>query len=245
MKWDKNWHDLAQKNIAKGVGYRHRKRLAFKLLAKRKIKGNLLDIGCGDGTAFNLFNKNDFKFFGLDNSAAALKAAKINFPEATYFLGDPTKADFFLGQKFELITCFDALEEVKADERLFNFIFSHLNQDGYFLFTTQHQEKYRTKYDDYAGNVRRYGRDEIISKLAKAGLTVRELITWGYPLYTFYYKNILTKANPDKQWLNKPKQTSFLLNILYKFLFFDDLFIGNANGRILIGLARKNKKHDS
>lgn len=239
MKWDKNWHDLAQKNIAKGVGYRHRKRLALKLLAEHKVRGALLDIGCGDGTAFNLFNKNDFKFFGLDNSVAAVKAAKANFPQATYFLGDPTRADFFLAQKFDLITCFDALEEIKEDERLFNFIAGQLNAGGYFLFTTQHQEKYRTKYDEYAGNVRRYGREEIIAKLAKAGLTNVRLIAWGYPLYTFYYKNILTKTNPDKQWHNKPKQTSFLLNMLYRLLFFDDLFTGNANGRILIGLAKR------
>ena len=242
-EWNKKWIDVGQSKISKAIGYRHRKRLAMKLFEKFELSGNILDVGCGDGTAFTFFDKEKNSFFGLDSSEVAIEIAKKNYPDAQYYLGSITDKNSLPQTKFDIITCFDMLEEIHEDELALANISSLLNTGGKLLITTQHKEKYRTKHDAYAGNVRRYEVKELKEKLIASNFHIIDQITWGFPFYNFYYKNILLKTNPDKQWSDSPKKTKLFLNIFYYFLLLDDIFINNMNGRILVILAQKNSSN--
>ena len=237
--WNTKWVDIAQSNISKGIGYRHRKRLAINLFRKYKLKGKILDVGCGDGTAFTFLDNKDNELSGLDNSEAAIRIAKNNFPNAEYFLGNIIDFSSLPKTQFDIITCFDILEEIKEDELAIHNISLLLKDTGKLLITTQHKEKYRTKFDQYAGNVRRYEVMDLEAKLQKSNFRILETIVWGYPFYNFYYKYFLSKINPDKQWGNSPKKTALLLNLAFYLLLLDDLFKNNQRGRIILILAEK------
>jgi cyclopropane fatty-acyl-phospholipid synthase-like methyltransferase len=48
----------------------------LKFLKKKKVRGNLLDVGCGGGRHCLLFSKNGFETTGFDFSSNAIKIAK-------------------------------------------------------------------------------------------------------------------------------------------------------------------------
>lgn len=170
--WNNKWKDITQGNISKEVGYRHRKRLSFRLIDKYNISGKILDIGCGDGTAFHLFNIRNSQnlFYELDSSDKTLKMAKLNFPNALYYKCSITEKSSLPSEKFDLITCSDVLEEIDDDTLTLQNICDLLSDSGYLLITTQHREKYRTLYDEYAGNIRHYEMADLCEKLETRGV---------------------------------------------------------------------------
>jgi len=59
----------------------------------------VLDLGCGNGRWFKLFQKKGVDYFGVDNSEKLIEIAKKLYPRATFQLGDilslPFPDDFF------------------------------------------------------------------------------------------------------------------------------------------------------
>lgn len=48
----------------------------------------ILDLGCGNGRLYQLFENMQVHYMGVDQSAGLLEQAKQKFPEATFLLGD-------------------------------------------------------------------------------------------------------------------------------------------------------------
>jgi SAM-dependent methyltransferase len=107
-----------------------------KLINKhKKNKGNkLLDVACGSGLEDKYFKKN-FKVRGVDKNRGVLRIAKNRNPEVTYKSGD--MRNFKLDEKFDVITCFDAMnylmnyDDLKKTIKNFS---EHLNEGGLLVF---------------------------------------------------------------------------------------------------------------
>jgi SAM-dependent methyltransferase len=54
------------------------------LLFKDKLKGNLLDLGCGYGTKSEIFHKIGFNVTGIDHDTDRIFKAKTNYPEIDF-----------------------------------------------------------------------------------------------------------------------------------------------------------------
>ena len=98
----------------------------------------VLDVGCGSGQALNLMAKNfpNSHFTGYDFSKEAIQVAK----EESKKLGNKNTLfevqdveHFPQGQKFDLVTAFDAIHDQAAPSRVLDNIKSAVKDDGVFL----------------------------------------------------------------------------------------------------------------
>ncbi len=105
-----------------------------------KQNAKLLDLACGTGSFLMLAINKGISCYGLDLSSSAIEIAKekakINRFNIDYKVADMTnfKYDF----KFDVITCFfdsvNFLDSKAKVKELFNSVYNHLNDGGYFIF---------------------------------------------------------------------------------------------------------------
>ncbi|OGD96021.1 hypothetical protein A3A48_00085 [Candidatus Curtissbacteria bacterium RIFCSPLOWO2_01_FULL_37_9] len=76
-------------------------------LVKLKSSDTILDVGCGEGLSFEVFNKKN-KITGLDTFARQ-KIFQSNF---NYHRGDAEDMSFFNNRQFDLVICIGVLEHI-------------------------------------------------------------------------------------------------------------------------------------
>jgi len=101
----------------------------------KKSKGNkLLDVACGTGLE-DKYLKENYKVTGVDLHQGVLDFAKKRNPKIPYIIGD--MRHFKLEEKFDVITCFDAMchllnyNDLKATLKNF---YNHLTSEGVLIF---------------------------------------------------------------------------------------------------------------
>jgi len=101
----------------------------------KKSDGNrLLDVCCGHGW-HDYFLEKDFEITGVDLNEKVLDIARKRNPEIEYVSGDVR--DFDLGEKFDVVICFDALEHLLTYEELessLGCLQRHLADGGVLMF---------------------------------------------------------------------------------------------------------------
>ena len=113
------------------------------VLKEAKIGQTILDFGCGSGEMLEVFYRNRYrpaKYVGLDILTSQIeknneKFEKLDF--ATFKQADLCQ-DIDLGEKFEIITCFEVFEHIghaNADAFLKN-IWNHCNEGTTVYFST-------------------------------------------------------------------------------------------------------------
>ena len=115
-----------------------------------KSKGfpfSVLDIACGTGVLIGELSKIGFTVKGTDISKDMLEVARTAFPNIDFIVSDMRVMD--LGIKVDLITCtFDSLNyltSIRDLSRVFNNVYTHLNDSGYFLFDINTPKLYEDK----------------------------------------------------------------------------------------------------
>lgn len=101
---------------------------------KRSDGNRLLDVCCGHGW-HDYFLKKDFDVTGVDLNETVLDIAMKRNPEVEYISGDVR--DFDLGEKFDVVICFDALEHLLTFEELessLECLHRHLADGGVLMF---------------------------------------------------------------------------------------------------------------
>lgn len=101
---------------------------------KRSDGNRLLDVCCGHGW-HDHFLKKDFEITGVDLNETVLKIARKRNPEIEYVTGDVR--DFELGEEFDIVLCFDALEHLLTREELkssLGCLRRHLADGGLLMF---------------------------------------------------------------------------------------------------------------
>jgi SAM-dependent methyltransferase len=109
-----------------------------------------------------------------------------------------TDGDFQLlsnNNAYDLIVACEVFEHLEADEPALAAIQRLLRPGGRFLFSVPAFMRKWQNADVFAGHYRRYERDELERKFARAGLEIEELWCYGfpvtaltYPLRQFYYR---------------------------------------------------------
>lgn len=239
INWDQLWLTKQQTNVSRGPSARHKNRWLRKVIAQYELRGSAADIGCGNGDTLGVLRPFFKRLAALDNSLIAIDLARTRFGDVEFHRADICQDIGMFRQTFDLVTCVNALEEFSDDKVVLANFNRLLNSGGHLLLITQHSKRYWSKQDAHAGNLRRYELSEINEKLEAADFSIIESKTWGFPLYTLYYRLVLNRSNPSQQWGAAPKRTSIVSSVLYWILFIDDLFVRFNRGRILFVLARK------
>jgi len=108
----------------------------------------ILDLGCGNGRVFELFNDKKINYFGVDNCEELIKKAKEKYqsPNAIFLVEDALNLSFE-NQKFDAIFCIAVLNHIPSKElriKVLKNIKKVLKKDGILIMTNWnlYQKKY-------------------------------------------------------------------------------------------------------
>lgn len=103
----------------------------------------ILDVGSGTGHHVNGFKKLGYKAAGIDISPAMVQAAKENYPDAQFQVGDVTKAVTFGPSAFTHITClYFTIYYIKNKRQFFRNCMQWLIPGGYLVLHLVDREKF-------------------------------------------------------------------------------------------------------
>lgn len=162
-----------------------RKWLALGLIDEVNVQ-RFLEVGCGRGDLLISLGKKGLAGRGIDFSEQAVQLCRERIVAAG--LSDQLaveQCDLFAlaeGQLYDLVIAFEVIEHLEDDRAALERIRALLRPRGHFLLSVPaHMRKWGAT-DVWADHYRRYERAELGQKLRAAGFTVRELLSYGYPL---------------------------------------------------------------
>ena len=163
--WDKYYNDL--KGVLKPSSFSN---YCKKFL--KNYKGDIYDIGCGNGRDTIFFNKNKLNCIGLDQSSAVIKLNKKKFKKIknnfikTNFVKFPYKSikkNFSIYSRFTIHTI-----NKKQEKILINKIKKLKNLDYLFI-------EARTIYDELFGIGKKIGKNEYLTSHYRRFINPQEL----------------------------------------------------------------------
>jgi 2-polyprenyl-3-methyl-5-hydroxy-6-metoxy-1,4-benzoquinol methylase len=169
--------------------YSFRRSLILKLLPKEGESLYFLDVGCGTGDYARALLERGRIVDAIDISESAVQEAVKRVPERLRSRFHARVGDFSqLGQRarYNGIICSEVLEHVQDDEALLRQLHTLLLPRGSLILSVPADPALWSQDDDFSGHVRRYTREELVSKLTKAGLTVESLWSYGFPILRIY-----------------------------------------------------------
>lgn len=221
--WNK-WSDMK----TYGPMSRHIRRLCLNFLNKVNCK-SILDVGCGEGHFLKEIHLNRpyMEIAGMDISAVAINNARINLPNAKFYILDLEKK--YIEEKFDLITAIDVIEHIDDDAKFLENIYRMTEK--YFLVCTL-TGKMRPS-ENNVGHLRNYSYSELISKLEAAGFAAISVKKWGFPFYSPIYRNLL-QFMPQGATIGKFNFIKKMISALLYALFFINFY---NRGDIIIILS--------
>lgn len=211
--YDKHWWYKARKEI---IDYQITK---FKGNKKENIK--ILDIGCGPGYFFDIYDG-----IGIEANTLFRNENIIN----------KKIEDVIIKDKFDVILILDIMEHLKVDDIVKKFIDNNLKDDGIVIITVPAYKKLYSEHDIVNNHYRRYELYEIISKFKKY-----KIIKKGYfnsILYPAEY--IYRKVTNGKNNMKMPSK--LINNTLYNIFRLEKYLIGNMlYGLSIILILQKDK----
>lgn len=213
---------------------------AKKLIKKDSLK-KIGEIGCGFGILSKKIASLGVNVDAFDLDKKAIRLAKAY--NADNNIQYDAKDIFSLNtkKKYDCLLMIEVLEHIKDDQKALKKINQLLRTKGFLLITVPAHEKYRTPFDDRAGHVRRYTREQLNQKLEKANFEVLKSKYFGFPLLYYYYFHVYLRAAENRDSIRK-KKISVMTRIATWFidrLFLLDLWFPSSRGINLLIIARK------
>lgn len=163
--------------------FRARNRLILSALGRYFANAaSVLEVGCGTGyvlagihSAFPHLQLHGSEIYGkgLDIAAARVKGAAL-------FQMDARKIPF--KEEFDVIGAFDVLEHIEEDSEVLRQIYQALKPVGGIILTVPQHPFLWSQQDEAACHVRRYQRNELISKVEKAGFSINRVTSFVFLL---------------------------------------------------------------
>jgi 2-polyprenyl-3-methyl-5-hydroxy-6-metoxy-1,4-benzoquinol methylase len=106
-------------------------------IIKPYCQGDVLDVGCGDGTFTSQLSKVDKvkNVIGIDLSHTAISEAKRRYPEIKFEVTSATRLPFS-DESFDFITMVELAEHIIDTEQMFKEVNRVLKPEGAILITT-------------------------------------------------------------------------------------------------------------
>jgi SAM-dependent methyltransferase len=154
--------------------FRSRNRILLWVLKNRCIGfQDFLEIGCGTGFVLEGVRETfpDAGLFGTEYYEEGLTHARKRIPSATFAQLDARTMED--ESRYDVIGAFDVIEHINEDQLVLNNLARALRPGGKLLITVPQHQWLWSVADEYACHVRRYGRDEMVGKIRRAGLQVQ------------------------------------------------------------------------
>ena len=153
---------------------RSRNRLVLSLMqryAPRRPSTRVLELGCGTGTVLSaLRTLPGVDLTGSEIYLSGLRHAQRRLPEVKFIQLDATVMPFV--DEFDVVGAFDVLEHIPDDEAVIANVYRALTCDGVFLVTVPQYQWMWSELDELVKHQRRYAREQLVSRLERAGFAV-------------------------------------------------------------------------
>jgi SAM-dependent methyltransferase len=143
--------------------------------------GCLLEIGCGAGAMLPEYLALGHQCTALETSTVAASVAQSrvkglgDVPIASHPNQDWT-------ERFDYVVAFEVLEHIQDDRQAIGDWASWLKPGGLLMISVPAHQRRWNASDTWAGHCRRYERDSLIDLIQAAGLQIRTLECYGFPL---------------------------------------------------------------
>ncbi len=211
-----------------------------------KTRGIILDIGSGNGEIADFLSTKAKYVYVTENSEVLLKnlKKKIKFNKQLR-LKKLDAENFYLKKKnFDLITACDVMEHLRDDDNFLRCCHLHLKKKGRLFICVPAIKALYSYRDTKYGHIRRYGKDEIISKIKNSGLTILKCQYWNSIglLPYFLFGKIFNKEISGPVRASPNNFFSIILNkALYYWLIFESKISFLPLGLSLILVAQKDE----
>jgi SAM-dependent methyltransferase len=145
----------------------------------------MLEMGYGSGHFLRYFAEQGAEVWGYDPSEMAfrytstyLEHTKINKNQIHLC----KRMEDLHGLQFDVLVAIEVLEHIENDSELLVKWADYLNENGEILISVPAHMRKWGNTDIAAGHVRRYEREELITKLEFAGYKIKHLWCYGFPL---------------------------------------------------------------
>ncbi|OGW12991.1 MAG: hypothetical protein A2Z60_03140 [Nitrospirae bacterium RIFCSPLOWO2_02_42_7] len=177
-------------------GPRHEYRESLILGALRnelKRPYSVLDAGCGSGSLLFKIAGYGCRTFGLEQSKEYVETLRkriksIGFIENTNIKHGTVDDIPYPDRSFDVVVSAEVLEHVKDDTRAIMEFYRVLKPGGTCVISVPASPELWDITDEWAGHLRRYTRDDLISLFEKKGFIINDVRFWGFPFVRLYHK---------------------------------------------------------
>ncbi|MBI5356150.1 methyltransferase domain-containing protein [Candidatus Collierbacteria bacterium] len=189
--YEKYHRDYVQTSVQRGLISRHNfayiNFFRFVLPTIQKINPKrILDIGAGAGTLSFYLASLGYKIVAVEISKTATEIAKESLRflklENNLQVFQSRLEEFKYSGPFDLVLCLEVLEHCFDDKKVLLKIHNNLRKGGILILSTPLKNAplvklgLVSKFDKEVGHLRRYDKNEIITKLNMAGFVVKSYI---------------------------------------------------------------------
>ncbi len=191
-----------------------------------QIKGKtLLDIGAGVGHFVNKAVKKGLKAVGIEYDKELISLGKKIYGNKLEVKNMDIEDIENITLKFENITMIDVLEHIKDDEKILIKIKSKLEESGRLIILVPANNYLYSKRDKNIGHYRRYSKNQLKSKLEKAGYKIIKIRYWnmlGFFPYLIFEKILNKRISSELRTSKKKgvlkKTIQYLINLWLKYV---------------------------
>lgn len=176
-----------------GPRHEHRLRMIVKEVRRLAPGSRILDGAVGLGQLAGRLSSRGFRMFGVDYSLEAARHVRAT-SSVPVVVGDMTRLPFRDGV-FAGVTTGETLEHLPDDVAAAGEIARVLAHGGTCVATVPALQSLWTASDDYYEHLRRYSSRQLSDLFAGAGLSVRKVSFWGFPLILIYDTLFLLPMN--------------------------------------------------
>lgn len=114
----------------------HQRLLRAYVVASDLIKGNLLEVGCGEGRGIDWLLPKVQHYTAIDKIAPVIEGLKRKYPQAVFYSGNIPPLSVFKSDSFDSVVSFQVIEHIKDDHLFMKEIHRVLKPGGVGLITT-------------------------------------------------------------------------------------------------------------
>jgi len=196
----------------------HQRLLKAYILAAPFVKGDVLEIGCGEGRGVDLLTKNSNSYTAIDKLEEVIQQLQEKYPNGKFISGNLPPLSSFDDNQFDRVFSFQVIEHIQDDLFYLKEINRVLRPGGVALITTPNRKMTLSRNP---WHIREYTSEELFQLASKVFGTVEIKGISGNEKVMEYYAQNKKSVNRIMRWdiLDlQHKLPASLLKIPYEFM---------------------------